>query len=150
MSTTDEFRARARATWAAGDWDAFSATIAPVGALVVERAEIVPGMHPPPPGIDPPPLWGDEGHIRDVFGAAGATPSIARETVVFDLGSEAEVVAFYTEKLGPMVAARPALEAEGRWDEFVEAFRQLVRRFNTGDEQMMRLPSDYYVITVER
>jgi SAM-dependent methyltransferase len=269
MSTTDEIRARTRATWAAGDWDTFSQTIAPVGALVVERAGIEPGMHvldvgtgsggnvaipaalkgakvvgldltpelfeharrraaeagvevawvegdaedlpfeaelfdrvistfgaifaphhataaaelvrvcrpggrilmtawasdgmsggmfklagsfmpPPPPGIDSPQLWGDEEHIREVFAAAGATPSIARETVVVELGSEAELVAAYTEKLGPMVAARSALEAQGRWDEFVEAFRQLVHRFNTGDEQAARLPSDYYLIAVER
>jgi hypothetical protein len=107
-------------------------------------------MPPPPPGIDSPQLWGDEEHIREVFAAAGATPSIARETVVVELGSEAELVAAYTEKLGPMVAARSALEAQGRWDEFVEAFRQLVHRFNTGDEQAARLPSDYYLITVER
>ena len=269
MSTTDEIRAQTRATWAAGDWDTFAPTIAPVGALVVERAGIEPGMHvldvgtgnganvaipaalegakvvgldltpelledarrraaeagvevawiegdaedlpfeaelfdrvtstfgavfaphhataaaelvrvcrpggrilmtawasdgmsgelfkmagsfmpPPPPDVDSPRLWGDENHIREMFAAAGATPSIERETVVVELGSEAELVAAYTEKFGPMVAARPALEAQGRWDEFVEAFRQLVHRFNAGDEQAARLPSDYYLITVER
>jgi len=40
----DEFRERARATWAAGDWDSFSGLITPVGELVLERIKIAPGM----------------------------------------------------------------------------------------------------------
>jgi SAM-dependent methyltransferase len=44
MSTIDDFRARARATWAGGDWDEFSKLVAPVGALVLERSAVEPGM----------------------------------------------------------------------------------------------------------
>jgi ubiquinone/menaquinone biosynthesis C-methylase UbiE len=44
MSVADDFRARAHATWAAGDWDRFSELIAPVGAVVLDRARIEPGM----------------------------------------------------------------------------------------------------------
>src|SRR5271154_464730 len=43
MSIEEEFRARTRATWAAGDWDDFSKLIAPVGELVVKRADLEPG-----------------------------------------------------------------------------------------------------------
>jgi alkyl hydroperoxide reductase subunit AhpC/SAM-dependent methyltransferase len=34
----------ARATWAAGNWDTFSNKLAPVGALVLERSALRPGM----------------------------------------------------------------------------------------------------------
>jgi SAM-dependent methyltransferase len=42
--SADELRQRARATWASGDWDSFSTRIAPVGALVVDRAELAAGL----------------------------------------------------------------------------------------------------------
>ena len=30
--------------WAAGDWDSFSRMVEPVGALVLDRIEVEPGM----------------------------------------------------------------------------------------------------------
>src|SRR5882757_7552625 len=44
MSAADELRQRARTTWAAGDWDSFSRLVAPVGAEVLERIDLEPGM----------------------------------------------------------------------------------------------------------
>jgi SAM-dependent methyltransferase len=44
MATSEELRGRARATWAAGDWDRFARVVAPVGARVLERAELEPGL----------------------------------------------------------------------------------------------------------
>jgi len=37
-------------------------------------------LPPPPAGVQPPPLWGVESHVEEVFAAAGATPDITRET----------------------------------------------------------------------
>src|SRR3981081_1474456 len=31
-------------------------------------------LPPPPPGVQPPSLWGEESHIAEMFGAAGVTP----------------------------------------------------------------------------
>jgi SAM-dependent methyltransferase len=107
-------------------------------------------MPPPPPGVEGPLAWGDPAHIRDVFLAAGATPTIERQTVTVDVGTEDDIASAYLDNFGPYVVARPALEGQGRWDEFVESFREIVHRFNTGDEQTARLSSDYYLITVER
>src|SRR3954453_7594660 len=44
MATSEELRGRARATWAAGDWDRFARVVAPVGERVLERAELEPGL----------------------------------------------------------------------------------------------------------
>ena len=44
MTGNDEARERAQAPWAAGDWDSFSRLIAPVGALVLDRIGLEPGM----------------------------------------------------------------------------------------------------------
>src|SRR3977135_3092731 len=44
MSAADELRQRARTTWAAGDWDTFSRLPEPVGALVLDRIGVEPGV----------------------------------------------------------------------------------------------------------
>jgi SAM-dependent methyltransferase len=269
MPTPEELRGRARATWAAGDWDSFARLIAAVGALVIERAGIEPGaelldvgtgtggnvaipaaqagakvvgldvtpellvlarehgadagvdvewvegdaaalpfadasfdrvvstfgamfapdhagaaaelvrvcrpggrvlmttwvndgfvgemftlsgefLPPPPPGVQPPPLWGVESHVREMFAAAGASPSIARETVAFDFASAEDVVSEYADNFGPFVMARGMLQPEGRWDEFLERFGDLVRRFNRSDGGRAQVESEYFLITVER
>ena len=43
-SAREDHRAVARETWSAGNWDEFSKIVTAVGALVLERAEITPGM----------------------------------------------------------------------------------------------------------
>jgi SAM-dependent methyltransferase len=107
-------------------------------------------MPPPPPGVQPPPLWGVESHVREMFAAAGAEPSITRETAVFSFDSAEEAVAEYTENFGPFVMARGALESQGRWGEFVAAFADLVARFNPANDSGARIASEYFLITVDR
>ena len=266
MAAPEEFRQRARATWAAGDWDSFSRLIEKVGALVLDRVGVEPGvdlldvgtgtggniaipaaqsgarvvglditpellerarvradaagvdvewiegdaqnlpfgdasfdrvvstfgamfapdhagaaaelvrvcrpggriamttwvndgfvgemfsltgafMPPPPPGVQPPPLWGVEDHVNEVFAAAGVSADIARETVAFDFESVEEVVSEYGNKFGPFVMARGMLEQQGRWEEFLEAFEALIRRFNAAGDGRARVESEYFVIT---
>ena len=33
-------------------------------------------LPPPPAGVQPPPLWGDERHVEEVFAAAGVSPTL--------------------------------------------------------------------------
>jgi len=267
--STDELRARTRATWAAGDWDGFSILVAAVGALALERSSVEPGMRlldvgtgtggnvaipaaqrgaqvvgvdvtpelfeharrravaagvevewvegdaqdlpfpdasfdrvistfgamfapdhsrtaaellrvcapggrvvmttwvndgfagelfqltgrfmpPPPPGVQPPPLWGVEQHVEEVFGAAGAQPSLSRETVEFEFPSVEALVERYERDFGPFVIARAVLEPQGRWDEFIGAFVDQVRSFNLASDGTARVGSDYFLIAVDR
>jgi SAM-dependent methyltransferase len=107
-------------------------------------------MPSPPPGVEPPPLWGLEAHIDDVFRAAGTVPSLARESVEFEFPSVADVVRAYADDFGPFVIARGLLEPQGRWDEFLGAFEALVRRFNTARDGAARIRSGYFVISIDR
>jgi len=107
-------------------------------------------LPPPPDGVQPPPLWGVPSHVEEVFAAAGATPEIVHETVEFLFPSEQDAVADYTTNFGPFVTARTVLEPQGRWPEFVQAFADLVRRFNVADDGSARIRADYFLITVDR
>src|SRR4051812_7522543 len=44
MSTQDELRQRARATWSAGNWDNFAAMISAVGQTVLDRINVSDGQ----------------------------------------------------------------------------------------------------------
>jgi SAM-dependent methyltransferase len=107
-------------------------------------------MPPPPPGVQPPPLWGTPDHIEQMFAAADARPSVTTEHVVFEFPSVDAAVKSYTEEFGPFVMARRVLEPQGRWDEFVSAFSELVRRFDIASDGTTAIDSSYFVITVNR
>jgi len=77
------------------------------------------------------------------------SPSLTRETVDFDFASVEDAVHRYAEDFGPFVVAREVLEPQSRWDEFIEAFRDLVLRFNPASDGTARIRSDYFVITVD-
>jgi hypothetical protein len=51
---------------------------------------------------------------------------------------------------GPFVAARSVLEPQGRWPEFVQAFADLVHRFNLATDGTVTISSEYLLITVDR
>ena len=42
------------------------------------------------------------------------------------------------------------LEPQGRWPEFVQAFADVIRRFNLAGDGTARIESEYLLITVDR
>ena len=67
---------------------------------------------PPPPG-PPPVLWGDEDHIRGLLCDGLDTLDTLRHDLVVDhFATPADLVRFYTEHFGPVIAARSALAGE--------------------------------------
>ncbi len=107
-------------------------------------------MPPPPPGAQPPTLWGGEDHATDVFGLVGANATVTREVVELKGSSVDDFVRHYAEDFGPFVVARGMLEPQGRWDEFLDAFGDLVRRFNSANDGTARIPADYLLISIGR
>jgi hypothetical protein len=107
-------------------------------------------MPPPPPDVQPPPLWGVEDHVREMFATAGVTPQIARRRVDFPFANEAAAADGYANDFGPFLALRGILEPQGKWPPFMDAFRDLIHRFNGADDGTASIGSDYLLITVDR
>ena len=73
---------------------------------------------PPPPFMEPPLMWGNEEHVRDLFAGIDVTLEFSRESVPlspFDTAEEA--FDFGAENFGPMVMLRPMVEQQGKWSE---------------------------------
>ncbi len=98
----------------------------------------------PPPGVQPPPLWGSEEHLRGLFGGRVEFHRIVREVL--------EVTAFrrardfgehFKANYGPTIATRANAEREGRAAEFDEALDQLCEEWNRGTADQARFEIEY-------
>ena len=107
-------------------------------------------LTPPPPVEGPPVRWGTEegAHalLDDAFDIR-CEQRILRQR--YD-GPVDEMTDFFMDRFGPMVMARRALEPQGRWDDFLAAYRELTRRWNEGEDGTTALPAAYLLVTGSR
>jgi SAM-dependent methyltransferase len=102
-------------------------------------------LPPPPEGFQPPVLWGTEDHVRDLFEGTGVELSFEEAAVEFEGDSPEEFLAEYERKLPPMVAAKAALEPEGKWDGVREQVLALYNEINTSDAGDIKFRGEYLV-----
>jgi ubiquinone/menaquinone biosynthesis C-methylase UbiE len=71
---------------------------------------------PPPPFAEPPLLWGNEEHVRQLFDETGIVLEFTKESVPLTPFPTAEAAVDWSEaKFGPMIMLRGYLEPQGRW-----------------------------------
>lgn len=93
--------------------------------------------------------WGDEGHVRSLFGAGRVSLEFDAGSVRIELDSATSYVSLLADHAGPIVATRRMLAAQGRWEE-------VARRLAAELESRNRSPgagwsSDQeYLLTVAR
>jgi ubiquinone/menaquinone biosynthesis C-methylase UbiE len=70
------------------------------------------GRHAPPPpaGAPAPTEWGDEEHVRGLFGGRVSSLDLSRRTYVERAASPTAYKAFFEETFGPLIALRASLE----------------------------------------
>ncbi len=118
-----------------------------IGALFKTMGGFMPA---PPPGVQPPPLWGGENHLRELFGDRVELESVERGVL--------DVTAFerpddygehFKGRYGPTIAARANAEKEGRTDEFDHALSEICAEWNRGSDDDARFEMEY-LLTVGR
>jgi SAM-dependent methyltransferase len=87
-------------------------------------------MPKPPEGASPPPLWGDEAHVRKLFAEAGVQFEFELRYAEFSYGSAAGFVDYMAYHYGPLLKARERLSQEGSWDELRHDLIALSERHN--------------------
>lgn len=96
-------------------------------------ALLAPYMAPPPPGASPPVGWGDETHVRALFGTQLHSLTMTRHTYVERAPSPEDYDRLFKETFPPLVAIRGSLEnAPERREEFDRTFSEAVVRWNRG------------------
>jgi SAM-dependent methyltransferase len=100
----------------------------------------------PPPGVQPPPLWGGEEHLRGLFGDR-VELSVQQRDVL-------EVTAFtrprdygehFKARYGPTIGIRANAEKQGRAKEFDAALDAFCDEWNRGTAERARFHMEYLV-----
>lgn len=82
----------------------------PAGVIGQMFAVMKPFVPPPPEGAQPPPLWGEEAHVRDLLGDGVSSLSARTRTVVVDaFETGAEFRDYFKAYYGPTIAAYRSL-----------------------------------------
>jgi SAM-dependent methyltransferase len=107
---------------------------------------MAPYMPPPPEGVSPPPLWGDEGHVERLLGGAGLRLAFERRTVDFRHDSPGAFVDFMATRYGPLVKARELLTTQGRWSDLRADLVALSAEMDTAPAGSFLVPSEYLIV----
>lgn len=76
-------------------------------------ATMKPYAPPPPPGASPAPMWGDEDHVRELFGDKVTDLAVRRETVLMDhCATPQEFREYWKRNYGPTIATYRFNEAD--------------------------------------
>jgi ubiquinone/menaquinone biosynthesis C-methylase UbiE len=123
----------------------------PEGFIGQMFATMKPYAPPPPPGVQAPPLWGSEAHLRSLFGQRITDLDARRATVTIDCFTTPEQFRdFFKANYGPTVAAYRALaDRPDRTAALDRDLVELARRYDEGtDRTVMRW--EYLLATTRR
>jgi SAM-dependent methyltransferase len=123
-----------------------------IGRMFRTIAELLP----PPPGGQPPVLWGTEEHVRELLGdagraqaaggARGAAMVFERHEIEWSDESPESYARFMLESFGPLLNAREVLGE--REDELDTAFTEFLRRENLADDGSLLFKGEYLLSVV--
>jgi SAM-dependent methyltransferase len=119
----------------------------PVGEMFAIMRDYLP---PAPAYASPPPLWGDEEHVRELFDGTDVELRFTWGSTPWRFDSGEHFMAFFETNYGPMVKARERLTAEGTWNECREEIVRMMERHNTAAPDRLDVPSEYVVVVGQR
>ncbi len=112
-----------------------------VGAMFRMMGPFAPA---PPPGAQPPPLWGSEQHLSDLFGDRVEFGSMQRDVLdvtAFERASDFRE--HFKAQYGPTIAAQANTSAAGRQAEFDAALDDFYEDWNRGTAKQARFEMEY-------
>lgn len=118
-----------------------------VGELFRIMARYLP---PPPSYAMPPPLWGREEHVRELFHDADVELGFERRTTPLRFDSAESYVSFMETCYGPTLKARERLTAEGSWDECRRELVEMMERRNESTDGGLLVAAEYLVVVARR
>lgn len=121
----------------------------PQGTIGQLFATMKPYVPAPPAGVSPPPLWGDEEHVRALFGDRIEAVTTHRVTVaVTQFEDGAQFRDYFKAHYGPTIAAYAGLADDpDRTEELDRALAALGDSQGSGDEFTMQW--EYLLFTAE-
>lgn len=121
----------------------------PTGSVGRFFATAVKHMPPPPEGFQPPPLWGTEDHVLELFEGTGVDVRFEDAAVTFSFESADEAIELFETKFPTVVTAKRMLEPEGKWEALRAELRgQFAEEIAAGGED--GYPGEYLLALGEK
>jgi SAM-dependent methyltransferase len=116
----------------------------PEGMLGALFRTMGPFAPPPPPGVQPPPLWGGEAHLRGLVGDRIEWRSLERQTLeVTAFERPRDYGEFFKASYGPTIGIRANADRNGRAAEFDEALDRFCDDWNRGTSEQAGFGKEY-------
>jgi hypothetical protein len=117
--------------------------------LVGEMFKTTAEHAPPPPGVQPPSLWGTEERLRELFGDGTSDLRVERRTSVQRFASADHWLEIFRTYFGPTKVALERVGPEGE-EALVADIRELLERYNRAGDRALVLESDYLQVIATR
>ena len=124
----------------------------PEGLISDFFGALAPYMPPPPEGALPPPLWGDEEHVRELFGDRVESLEMTRGSYVERADSPDDYRELFKRTFGPVVATYQSLAGDpARAAALDRDFLEFATRANSGPpEGPAEYPYEYLLVVARR
>ena len=123
----------------------------PQGMIGELFAAMGPFAPTPPPGAQPPPLWGGEGHLREIIGDRVEWDRLERDVLEVTAFPRAADFAAHVKTLyGPTIAVRAHAEREGKLEELDAALDEVFAGANRGGADDARFEMEYLLAVGRR
>ncbi|WP_136658573.1 class I SAM-dependent methyltransferase [Nitratireductor sp. XY-223] len=108
------------------------------------------GQHvPPPPGVNPPAVWGDEAWLKDTFAGTVQDIRCSKRDYTFRYKDAGHFVEVFRTYYGPVHKAFLALD-EPRQQALADEITALIARFNRATDGSMDVPAEYTEVVMVR
>ena len=103
----------------------------------------------PPPGIKPPPLWGTEERLRELFSEGVTSLEVTQRSYTWRYPSAKHFLEYFRSYYGPTLKAFESLD-EGGQEALAEDLEELLEQWNTSGDATLIVPSDYLEVVAVR
>lgn len=100
----------------------------------------------PPPGAQPPPLWGGEDHLRELLGDRVELGTLERDVLeVTAFEQPTDFATHFKQRYGPTIAAQANARRNEREEEFEQALDSFYEEENRGGADDARFEMEFLV-----
>ncbi|MGD9511741.1 MAG: class I SAM-dependent methyltransferase [Geminicoccaceae bacterium] len=119
------------------------------GGFIGRMFKVLGRQLPPPPGLNPPTLWGDEAHLATLFRDEAAQIRATRQSFNFRYRSAAHFVEVFRTWYGPVHKAFAALPADKGAD-LERDLIELMQELNVAGPGSLVIPGEYLEAVIVR
>jgi len=102
---------------------------------------------PPPTGVRPPPEWGTEKRLVELFGEATSSMHHSRRSALFRFRDNQHWIDVFSTWFGPIMRVRENLD-DGRYAEFLTELNGNLDRFNQSNDETLLVSADYLEVVI--